>query len=63
VFRSCEVNQRTEVRGLAQRCRGKGESGARTEVGPRTEMRMKMRAEMRMKVGWVPSIHLVEINK
>jgi hypothetical protein len=55
MFRSCKVNQQTEVRGLAQRYRGKGESRARTEVGPRTEMRMK--------VGWVPSIHLVEINK
>jgi hypothetical protein len=63
MFRSCEVNQRTEARGLEKRCRGKGDRGVRTETRVRMEMRVRMGAKVKMEMEWVPSIYLVEINK
>jgi hypothetical protein len=56
-----------QARGLRKRCRGKGESIARTKVGvgmeTRTETKMEMRAKERTTVEQVPNIYVVEINK
>jgi hypothetical protein len=67
MFRSFEVNKRTEVGGLDKRCRGKGLGEVRMEakvtMDTRTAVRVRMRAKVRIEVKWVLSICLVEINK
>jgi hypothetical protein len=67
LFRSYEVNQRTDARGLKGRHGGKSKGKARTETRVRTNVgmqaRMRTRAKMMMEVEWVPSIYLAVINK
>jgi hypothetical protein len=51
VFRRCEVNQRTEARGLEKRCRCKSEGGAMTETRASMEIRMEARVTITGVVG------------
>jgi hypothetical protein len=61
------VNQRIEVRELEKRYRSEGEVRIMTEIRVTMNMRIKVWARIRAKVGieveWVPSIYLVEITK
>jgi hypothetical protein len=67
MFRSYEVNQSTEARGLEKRYRGKGRGGVRIETRARMETtiaaRVRIRGKVRIEVEWVLSTYLVEINK